>query len=339
MLRLIRTWMMALLLLASGTAYAGPPLAGYPTATLTVNGTEGGSSGAWDNSLVTIDFNGFAETVAYGQFSSPSSLASALAAMFTRDYIAMGLYAKAGANHNADPNVITFQLATKAAFGAIDIQVSSASFSFTPAGFGSNSSAAADQGTATLSLNGVTIATASYGDGSTASSIARDLSLGANSGLVAVTSETLAPGQANLFLQSKQTGTYTDTYSLSFSTSVSFSSTPPSGQLSSSTDLAPVTVYNYVESYQPNGSVSGVSDSVMGTWTYGYDGLNRLTSGQALVGRVVCRPVHVCWSYDSFGNRLSQSLSATPCGQVLLRRCPPSPTRRTTRSALSRRLR
>jgi len=41
------------------------------------------------------------------------------------------------------------------------------------------------------------------------------------------------------------------------------------------------TVYNYTLTYQPNSNVAGdYNDSVMGTWTYSYDSLNRLPAAQ-----------------------------------------------------------
>jgi RHS repeat-associated protein len=49
----------------------------------------------------------------------------------------------------------------------------------------------------------------------------------------------------------------------------------------------------------------------MGTWSYTYDNLNRLVSGTPASGPYTGQ--YTCWSYDSFGNRTSQSVSTTPC--------------------------
>ena len=293
------------LLLMCVAGHATPP-ASYPTAKVTVNGTEQAIGGSWDNGNITIDFNGFLETVHYGQFSSDASLASALAAMFTRDYISFGLYAKAGANSNTDPTVITFQFVNGSSFGPINVTGPSTSFTFTPAGFAATPPGNPDLGTATLLFNGAVISTASYGDGSTPASIAEDLALKASSSLVTVTAE-----GPDVHLQSTQTGTYSDTYSLSFSTSLSFSSSP-GGTLTGSSVPAPVAVYSYNLGYDAVGNVTTLNDSVMGNWSYanGYDDLNRLVAGQASTGPYAGQ--YMCWSYDSFGNRTHQSISNQP---------------------------
>jgi RHS repeat-associated protein len=295
-----------LLTLACVMGYAETPSV-HPTATLTVNGTEQGGGAAWDGGNITIDFNGFVETVNYGQFSTSASLASGFAAMFSRDYIAFGLYAKAGANSNSDPSVITFQLVNGSTFGQVNIVGPTTSFSFTQSGFGSSPSTVADVGTATLIVAGTTIS-ANYGEGSTAASIAQDLALKANSSLVTVTSE-----GSKLFLQSKQTtGSFNYPYSLSFSTAASFSGSPLSGNLTGSTEASPVTVYSYALGYDVGGNLTSMADSVMGTWSYsGYDIFNRLTSGSSTNGPYAGQ--YACWSYDAFGNRTSQAVSTTPC--------------------------
>jgi RHS repeat-associated protein len=298
--------MMSLLLVC--VAVHATTLAPYPTAKVTVNGTEQSIGGSWDNGNITIDFNGFLETVHYGQFSNDASLASALAAMFTRDYISFGLYAKAGANSNTDPTVITFQLTNGDGFGSLNVTGPSTSFTFSTSGFAATPTGVPDQGTATLSFNGAAIATASYGAGSTPASIAQDLALKASSSLVTVTAE-----GPNVYLQSKETGTYSRQYSLSFSTSASFSSSP-GGTLSGSSDTTSVPVYSYSvtnssgqSGYDAVGNVTNVTDSQMGTWSYGYDDLNRLISGQASGGSYGGQ--YLCWSYDNFGNRTHQAIS------------------------------
>ena len=48
----------------------------------------------------------------------------------------------------------------------------------------------------------------------------------------------------------------------------------------------------------------------MGTWNYSYDTLNRLTQGQSTSGDYIGATLG--WSYDPFGNRLSQSGSGNP---------------------------
>lgn len=69
------------------------------TASITITGAERMVSGAWDSGNITISIadsagNNYTEIVAYGQFSTPASIASAFAAMLTRDYINHGLGAQ-----------------------------------------------------------------------------------------------------------------------------------------------------------------------------------------------------------------------------------------------------
>jgi len=131
MLRKKEYWTQRLIVLAVALGFAVPAAASM-TATLTVGGSEQQINGAWDQSSITLSFNNFSETVTYGQFSSAASIASALAAMFSRDYAAQGLSAKASCPPNT--TAITFTLQGTATFGVLSIgdptgsfQVSSAS--------------------------------------------------------------------------------------------------------------------------------------------------------------------------------------------------------------------
>ena len=325
MLPAMRSYLTALiLLLLCGTGLARAQGA-LPTATLTVNGAEQQQNGSWDSGNIQVDFNGFVEVVNYGEYSTNASLASALAAMFVRDFHSFGLYAKAAAN-GTGLSVVTFQLTNGNTFGPLNVVDHSLSFTLVGSGFSSSSATTADIGIATLTIQNLNQTSqtytyqVNYGNGSNAASIAQDLTVqaakaSASGAPVSVTSE-----GPNLYLQVKQpTGSFNYSYSLSFSTNVSFaSSTPATGNLTGSTDVAPITVYSYSiangsgSGYQPNGNVQNLSDSVMGNWTYGYDSLNRLISGT--VSGEAYSGESTCWSYDSFGNRLSQSVSSTACG-------------------------
>jgi RHS repeat-associated protein len=61
------------------------------------------------------------------------------------------------------------------------------------------------------------------------------------------------------------------------------------------------------------------TDSVMGSWSFGYDSLNRLTSTQNTAVTGVSgsyADLYGCWTYDAFGNRLLEAYSTastTPC--------------------------
>jgi IPT/TIG domain len=136
--RTLRNTMMVLLLLFTGGSALLHAQTVSATATLTVNSP----NGVVDTGNITVDFNGFLETVNYGQYSSPASLAAALGAMFTRDYNSeFGLYAKAYAP-GMGLNVVTFQLtnAYSSSFGPLTITGPSTSFTFSSSGFASSSS-------------------------------------------------------------------------------------------------------------------------------------------------------------------------------------------------------
>jgi len=56
--------------------------------------------------------------------------------------------------------------------------------------------------------------------------------------------------------------------------------------------------------YAHNGNLTNYSDSITGTWSNQYDGLNRLKSAASNSGPY--NGLNIQWEYDSFGNRLSQ---------------------------------
>jgi RHS repeat-associated protein len=65
--------------------------------------------------------------------------------------------------------------------------------------------------------------------------------------------------------------------------------------------------------YAANGNGLNATDSVTGTWAYGYDYLNRLASATGSAGTfngtVGVSGVTIDWQYDSFGNRTFQTAS------------------------------
>jgi hypothetical protein len=58
-------------------------------------------------------------------------------------------------------------------------------------------------------------------------------------------------------------------------------------------------------------SIDNNSGSIMGSWSFNYDALNRLQSGQATAGAWAGQ--NLCWAYDSFGNRTAQSTQTAAC--------------------------
>ena len=71
----------------------------------------------------------------------------------------------------------------------------------------------------------------------------------------------------------------------------------------------PEVVYSYNipanGGYDGVGNLRSVSDSVMGSWSYTPDDLNRLSSATATAGAYAS--VGLIWAYDGFGNRWAQT--------------------------------
>jgi RHS repeat-associated protein len=187
-----------------------------------------------------------------------------------------------------------------------------------------------DSGTVTLTVNGPTASpsvTVNYGQGSTPTTIAASLVAafaGVTNAPMAVASNNTGNG---VIITATQPGSASDySYTLTtassdptdFGAGGSFSTSQTSGTLAGGTAAAttPATVYQYTitptggpSGYAPNGNLVSYTDSVMGSWNFSYDGLNRLIGGA--VTPSVNENLFYCWSYDSFGNRTNQSGSNT----------------------------
>jgi RHS repeat-associated protein len=333
-----RTSRRLILLLAVTFGLCGRSMASS-TATITVNGAE--QSG--DSNTITVAFNGFTETVHYGQYSSSASVASALAATFSRDYLQAGLCA---AVTSPGGSTINFKLRGGAAFGTLNVTGATTSFTVSESGFTSQgSSTSPDTGTVTLTVfnSGGTVFSKStnYGDGATPSSVAEGLAGSDGNVTVSAVSDTL-------FLQATGAGASTDYgYSVSAVSNMrlnppSFQGSPSSGALAGGDNSggSSQTTYQYNASYDLVGNVTSFSDDssngpIMGTWSManssgsgfcmvqnsGYDCLNRLVAAQATSGPY--QGLQATWSYDSFGNRTSENFSGSMLGNMPV---PPSDT-------------
>jgi RHS repeat-associated protein len=187
-----------------------------------------------------------------------------------------------------------------------------------------------DSGTVTLNIynssNSILFAqSASYGQGSTPSSVAEALA-GSNSSInVTAVNDTL-------YIEAGGTGGANTDYYYTVTTQsipgispASFQGSPASGNLAGGANASGTqqTIYSYSitnpsggSGYDPTGNILNYTDSVMGTWSYSYDALNRLTSGQntATTGTSTqYAGQSLCWAYDSFGNRTVQSQQSGAC--------------------------
>jgi RHS repeat-associated protein len=322
---------MLLLFLALALCCCGRAMASA-TATMTVNGSEHQISGSWDSGNVTITFSGYVETAHYAQFSTTASLASALAGMFSRDYIGQGLCA------HASGATITFQLTNGGAFGALQITGPTTSFTFSPTGW-TSSPTKADFGTVTLTVNGAPVAYTPYGLGSTPVTVAAGLAGHVMTGarvMVTATNDAIYVKSTTAGSSSNYTYSLTTTsYDSGQFSEPSFMTPPADGNLDGGADQNTdngVTVYSYNNiTYQSNGNVTGYADSVMGTWAnIAYDNVNRVALAQQTGTPTdpYVKPVpfaDYCWSYDAFGNRTMQegSSEAFQSGSGGLSACTP----------------
>jgi len=292
------------------------------TATITVGGGEQQVSGVWDTKSITISFNGYTETVSPGQFSTTASIASAFAAQFSRDYAHAGLSAQVVCGSSS--SVITFALGGTATFGAVNIPGSTTSFQMSPAGFQSVTSQVYDTGTVTLTVNNITAATTNYGADATPATIAAGLAAGVTAGsFVNVTAI-----NDGLYLVAKQQGAGTDyrysiqttNYNSTVFTQPSFVSSPLTGSLEGGANAGTATqaqpIYSFNAGYDGASNMISYADSsmgnpVVGNWNYSYDSLNRLEAATSSSGAY--NGHSICWAYDSFGNRLAESLQTGAC--------------------------
>jgi len=204
----------------------------------------------------------------------------------------------------------------------VDYLPSTATVSITVA-----SGASADAGTVTLTVNTgtpsapnlVTAATTTYSAGATPSTIAAGLAAGVTAGSpVKITAV-----DDDVYIQATATG-MTSNYPYSLQSSgPSFLSLAITGTLEGGADAQPAgtpsTVYSYEVpapgGYDGDSNLIASSDSVMGTWNFSYDTLNRLSTTTAATNAPAPYAGNYgCWSYDAFGNRTSQSMSTTSCG-------------------------
>ena len=265
----------------------------------------------YDSGSVWITINGVEYSVTYGESSTTSTIASALASA-----ISAGTLAKATAS-GSTVNITTIATGTAANYsltGGSSTKVPQ-DFGDTPSfdptsdsdlTGGSNTSGPYDDGTVTLVINGSPV-NASYGESDTPTTVAASLAASVNSNSSLATASVSG---STLTLTSKGSGAYTD-YSLATSSSSSNGFNPPSFSASLSgsamTGGTGGTIYAAGVSYEPNGDVENSSDSVNGNWTYTYDAFDRLNTAVSNEG-LGCSEV-----YDLYGNRLQQNAYEGSC--------------------------
>ncbi|WP_213803762.1 RHS repeat-associated core domain-containing protein [Granulicella sp. dw_53] len=281
------------------------------TGAIAITGGEQSVGGTlWDAGTLTVTVDGtYSVTIAYGQFSTVGSVASGLAAKISQD-------CNAPVRARANGAVISFKLrGSTSSVTSISVSTTYDSFNFAHSSFQGNATTlltpSVDVTCAAnpLIVESTTSCTAIVGGAATGTiSFSVDGALWAN---VALTSgsATASNGLGNAAVgshlvtaQYSGDGTYAQTsgtYSVVVATSQ-----PTSG---------PIYSYSIPSSggYAPSGNIVSYTDSVMGTWNLGYDGLNRLTSANS--NTTILGNQYFCWGYDSFGNRTISAKSSSPC--------------------------
>jgi RHS repeat-associated protein len=282
----------------------------------------------YDSGTLTVTVNGTPFTTGYGQSTTASSLASTLA------------QAMNGSLVTATASGSTVTITAKATGTSSDYSLSASStttntqyfsgssFTPTPSGStltgGNNGTTNYDTGTITATVNGKQ-GTANWSQSSTPSSLAS--ALAASLQTAAGSFLTATASGSSVTLTSTSTGTSTnwpisvtvDNTDSNF-TSPSFSDSYSGMSGGVNAGFAPETAYSYTitpsggsSGYDYAGNVKSATDSVIGSWTYNYDTLNRVVNGTSTTtpyaGDVDC------WTYDGFGNRTSESIppNSTPC--------------------------
>jgi RHS repeat-associated protein len=169
-----------------------------------------------------------------------------------------------------------------------------------------------DSGTVSVTVNSQ-IATVSYGQGSSGSSIASQLTTeitgfgfvraSASGNVISITSTTNG-SNTNYSLSASSQTNYPQ-----FFNPPSFTASPSGSTLTGGTG-APGTLYSFSLGYgQGNSNVTSANDSVNGNWAFTYDALNRLSTSNQNNNQNACS-----YGYDQLGNRTSQTATAGSCG-------------------------
>ena len=281
-------------------------------------GTDAVYGWIYDSGTMTITVNGHGTSVSWGQNDTNSGVASRLVAAIQGD---------SGAYVTASLSGSRVNLTSKATGQGTNYPLSvsktwntgyfgSSSFIPTPSGGaltgGADQRVVYDSGTVSLTVNGKT-KTASYGQGSSTSSIASDL---ANQFNADWTSPVTAQANgASIVLTSVQPGsggnyafsTTSTTNDPGHFSNASFSGNSGTMSGGGTGGYNMVAVYRVGMTYYPNGSVStsrvaDEKDPVFDSWSYAYDEFNRLWTANGPTGQY-------SYSYDRYGNRWHQTVT------------------------------
>ncbi|HEY2019269.1 MAG TPA: hypothetical protein VGH38_37435, partial [Bryobacteraceae bacterium] len=249
-------------------------------------------------------------------------VANALAAVLNSVSSPVTAVVSSGGTASAASVVLTTKATGADQNGAITLSLVTTKVTAAPASLSGGGGATYDTGTVTANINGTAVS-AAYGQLSTPQSLAAALATAITAAGAGVTA---TPGTGGaITVTANQTGTADNglpvtlssaTDEPKFFSSTSFSGT--SGTLSGGVNetYTPGTVYNYTiagsggaSGYAANGNLVSYTDLMDGGWTLNYDNVNRVSSAVATSG--VWNNLTLSWTYDSFGNRKTQTPSGT----------------------------
>jgi len=305
------------------TDFSGPSFTTSNSGSALTGGRDAAYTTVYDSGNSTITVNGHANTVSWsGSGTTTSSIASALATNINAD-------SAASITASASGSIVTLAAKTTGASTNYSLSSSSTydSSNFSSASFSSSNSGSTltgghdtiattyDSGSVWININS-TQYSASYGQGSTAASLASSLAQAISGSSSAPVTATASSAMVNL--ASKGTGSSTN-YSLTTGSSTnqgsaftqpSFTVAASGGTMTGGADGTATTIYSLNLGYAPNSAVASASDSVNGNWTYGYDPLSRLTCANLNNGPCATpnsgTPTYN-YVYDPFGNRWQQN--------------------------------
>jgi len=331
----------------SGTEQSTGGAATSGTGTVTISGTEQSVCNfdsctlpgqfTYDSGPVSITVNGVQKSVTYSRFSTPTTIATALAAAFHND-------GTAPADATSSGGVVTLTARATGAATNYSLTVSASSSDptdFTPPSFsiaksgdtftGGHDAGVSDSGNVTITLNGTNYSTA-FGAGDTSTSIASrlaaavtagpDASATSSTGTISLTSK--AAGSAGNF---SLTASYT--YNTGSFSQPSFTTSTSGAALANGKDGQALNNNPFVTLYQYNARgdmlcvhqkatdttadvpCTGASaPSVPATWRqrfFTYDSLSRLITAMNPEISSVNGPVAITYQYDNYGNVLSKT--------------------------------
>ncbi len=272
----------------------------------------------YNQGVVNLTVNGVTASAGYGQGSTASSVASALASAVNNDG-SMPVTASLGSTtltltSKGIGTGVNYSLGTSCTYSISYWSACSFSGSLSGSAMtGGSDVTDYDYGTVSAVINGQAVS-ANYGQNDSPSTVAANLATAINN---SSSYATATASGSSVAITARGTGVNTN-YSLSASSatgdsgqfsSPSFSGSASGSSLTGGENGQNSGAYSVTSiTYAPDGDVTGATDSVNGQWQYEYDPLNRLV---AACETNCASPTNAAgYVYDRFGNRWQENAIA-----------------------------